>query len=141
MRRTTKETDIEVELDVEGTVETGDPVLNHLLMALFHYMGRNARVKANYDLRHHLWEDVGITLGLELREKLPGKFARFGSAVMPMDDALILVALDISGRPYLNLELFPLEEEEGFSVTLVREFLWGWRARSGQRYTSNSLGE
>lgn len=43
MRRTTKETDIEVELDVEGTVETGDPVLNHLLMALFHYMGRNAR--------------------------------------------------------------------------------------------------
>lgn len=125
MRRTTKETDIEVELDVEGTIETGDPVLNHLLTALFHYMGRNARVKANYDLRHHLWEDLGITLGLELREKLPGKFARFGSAVMPMDDALLLIALDISGRPYLNLELSPLEEEEGFSMALVREFLWG----------------
>ncbi|WP_457750618.1 imidazoleglycerol-phosphate dehydratase, partial [Thermococcus sp.] len=68
---------------------------------------------------------VGITLGEELRSKLPGKFARFGSAVIPMDDALVLVAVDISGRPYASVELSFEEGEEGFEVSLVREFLWG----------------
>ena len=125
MRRKTKETDVEVIVGEAGEIETGDAVLNHMLTALFHYMGAEASVKASYDLRHHLWEDVGITLGAELRSKLPEKFARFGNAIMPMDDALVLVALDISGRPYVSLEL-PFEEaEEGFEVALVREFLWG----------------
>ncbi|NJE00965.1 imidazoleglycerol-phosphate dehydratase HisB [Thermococcus sp. JdF3] len=125
MRRKTKETDVTVELDSKGSIRTGDKVLDHLLTALFFYMGREAKVEATYDLRHHLWEDVGITLGEELRSKLPGKFARFGSAVMPMDDALVLVAVDISGRPYVSLELSFEEEEEGFEKALVREFLWG----------------
>ncbi|MFA4641064.1 imidazoleglycerol-phosphate dehydratase HisB [Pyrococcus kukulkanii] len=125
MRRKTKETDIIVEIGKEGTIRTGDRVLDHMLTALFFYMGVKASVKAEYDLRHHLWEDVGITLGEEIRAKLPEKFARFGSAIMPMDDALVLVAVDISGRPYLSLELDPKEGEEGFEVSLVREFLWG----------------
>ncbi len=125
MNRKTRETDVTVELDAAGGIMTGDKVLDHLLTALFFYMGREAKVRATYDLRHHLWEDVGIVLGEELRSKLPERFARFGSAVMPMDDALVLVAVDISGRPYVNLEVSPAESEEGFSTALFREFLWG----------------
>ena len=125
MRRKTGETDVTVELDVPGEIKTGDKVLDHMLTALFHYMGSEAAVKAEYDLRHHLWEDVGITLGEELRSKLPEKFRRFGSAVTPMDDALVLVAVDISGRPYVSAELSFEEDEEGFEKALVREFLWG----------------
>ncbi|NJE10526.1 imidazoleglycerol-phosphate dehydratase HisB [Thermococcus sp. MAR1] len=125
MNRKTGETDVTVELDVAGEIRTGDGVLDHLLTALFFYMGREAKVTASYDLRHHLWEDVGITLGEELRSKLPERFARFGNAVMPMDDALLLVAVDISGRPYVSAELDFKEREEGFEASLVREFLWG----------------
>ena len=124
MRRKTKETDIVVELGVEGEIETGDKILDHLLTALFFYMREKASVKAGYDLRHHLWEDLGIVLGEELKGKIKGrKIARFGNAIMPMDDALVLVAVDIS-RPHLNLELDVKESEEGFEFTLVREFLW-----------------
>ncbi len=126
-RETGGETEVTVELDVAGGIRTGDGVLDHLLTALFFYMGgREARVEASYDLRHHLWEDVGITLGGELRGKLPPeRFARFGNAVMPMDDALVLVAVDVSGRPYAAVELSFEEGEEGFEKALVREFLWG----------------
>lgn len=125
MRRIMKEIDIEVEFDVEGIVEMGDLVLNYFLMVFFYYMGRNVWVKVNYDFRYYFWEDVGIILGLELREKFLGKFVCFGSVVMLMDDVFILVVFDIFGRFYLNFEFFLLEEEEGFSVTFVREFFWG----------------
>ena len=125
MNRKTRETDVTVKLDAAGGISTGDKVLDHLLTALFFYMDREAKVRASYDLRHHLWEDVGITLGEELRSKLPERFARFGSAIMPMDDALVLVAVDISGRPYVSVELSFEESEEGFEKALVREFLWG----------------
>ncbi len=125
MRRKTKETDITVELGVEGGITTGDKVFDHLLTALFFYMREEVSVSAEWDLRHHLWEDLAITLGEELREKIKGrKIARFGNAIMPMDDALVLVAVDISGRAYASVELFPEENEEGFELTLVREFLW-----------------
>ncbi|MBO8173803.1 MAG: imidazoleglycerol-phosphate dehydratase HisB [Thermococcus sp.] len=125
MRRKTKETDITVEIGVEGSIETGDRVFDHLLTALFFYMREKVNIKASYDLRHHLWEDLGIVLGEELKEKIKGKkIARFGNAIMPMDDALVLVAVDISGRAYASVELAPEEGEEGFELTLVREFLW-----------------
>lgn len=125
MRRKTKETDITVEIGVKGDIETGDRVFDHLLTALFFYMREEASVSARWDLRHHLWEDLAITLGEEVREKIKGKkIARFGNAIMPMDDALVLVAVDISGRAYASVELSPMENEEGFELTLVREFLW-----------------
>ena len=125
MKRETRETSVEVQLGVKGNIETNDRVLDHLLVTLFHYMGKKASVRATYDLRHHLWEDVGITLGEELRSKLPEKFTRFGSAIMPMDEALVIVAVDISGRPYVSVELSYEEGETGFEKALVREFLWG----------------
>ncbi len=122
VRRKTKEVDIRVSPG-EGEVRTGDPVLDHLMKTLFFYMGREVSVEASGDLRHHLWEDLGIAVGEALREEVDERMHRFGNAVMPMDDALVLVSVDIS-RPYLSLELEPEEEENGFLVTLVREFIW-----------------
>lgn len=125
MRRKTKEVDIIVEIGAEGNIKTGDKVFDHLLTALFFYMRETVSVSAGWDLRHHLWEDLGITLGEELKEKIKDrKIARFGNAIMPMDDALVLVAVDISGRAYASVELAPKEGEGGFELTLVREFLW-----------------
>ena len=86
-------------------------------------MGIRAKVKANRDLKHHLWEDVGITIGEEIKDKIKNKqIARFGNSIMPMDDALVLVSVDLS-RPYLNFQTDIDEEEPGFEITLVREFL------------------
>ena len=125
IQRKTKETDITVELGADRGIKTGDRVFDHLLTALFFYMREKTSVSAEWDLRHHLWEDLGIVLGEELREKIKGrKIARFGNAIMPMDDALVLVAVDISGRAYASVELAPEEREEDFEVTQVREFLW-----------------
>ncbi len=125
MRRKTEEVDIEVELGEENDVDTGDKVFDHMLETLLFYMESEGSISASGDLRHHLWEDVGITLGKEIRLKLEERdmnIARFGNAVMPMDDALVLVAVDIS-RPYLDLELDIEEEEPGFETTLLKEFL------------------
>ncbi len=122
VRRRTREVDIRVSPG-GGSVRTGDPVLDHLVRTLLFYMGREVSVEASGDLRHHLWEDLGIAIGEALREEVDERISRFGSAIMPMDDALVLVSVDIS-RPYLSLELEPEEEEEGFDVTLARELIW-----------------
>jgi len=125
MKRETEEVKITVEVEARGGIETGDPVLDHLLETLFFYMGKEVRIEAKGDLRHHLWEDLAICLGEELSAKLGDrKIARFGRAVMPMDDALVLVVVDVS-RSYLDFRLDAEEEEEGFSLGLVREFLMG----------------
>ena len=131
MKRKTKEVDISVTMDVKGEIETGDEVLDHLLTSLSFYMNRPLEIKvSSWDLRHHLWEDLGITLGQEIRDKIgDNSIARFGNTVMPMDDALVLVSVDIS-RPYMGMELDIEEDEEGFDPTLTREFL---------RALSNSL--
>lgn len=123
MRRKTEEIDIEVELGKEGDIDTGDEVLDHLLTSLTFYMGTEAHITAEWDLRHHLWEDLAIVLGEEIDRVIEGKeINRFGSTLMPMDDALVQIAVDIS-RPYMRIDLEIEEEEEGFEVTLLREFL------------------
>lgn len=124
MKRETNEVRIDVEMDVEGSITTGDQVFDHLLTSLSFYMNRRLSIDAQGDLRHHLWEDMGITLGEEIREKIKDKdINRFGSSIVPMDDALVVVSVDIS-RPYLNFDLDITEQEDGFQKTLVREFLW-----------------
>jgi len=125
MKRKTQETEIVVEMNGNGSIATGDRVLDHMLRTLFFYMKSTANIRATGDLRHHLWEDTGITVGMALREALPPQFERFGTAIMPMDDALVLVAVDISGRSYVSMELNLKEKEEGFQESLVHEFLWG----------------
>ena len=124
MKRETKEVNILVEIDKKGKIETQDKVLNHLLKTLFFYMGKDVNIEGSSDLKHHLWEDMGITLGEEIKNKIKDKkIKRFGSAIMPMDDALVVVSVDIS-RPYLSFDTSWEEDEEGFEKSLIREFLW-----------------
>lgn len=102
-----------------------DKFLKHMLITMFFYMHRNVSFKTFYDLRHHLWEDSGITTGMYLKELIKDKnYARFGTSVAPMDDALILCCIDIS-RTYYELDLKIRDEEEGFELSLLHEFVGG----------------
>ena len=126
MKRKTEEIEIEVLLDTqEMEIDTGDEILDHILKTMFFYMEKNVIVKANWDLRHHLWEDIGITIGKAIKESIKEKnIGRFGNGIIPMDDALILVSVDIS-RSYLCLDLDYSYDEEGFQFSLVEELLNG----------------
>jgi imidazoleglycerol-phosphate dehydratase len=81
-------------------IDTGEPFLDHMLTTLARYAGVRLAVQARGDLRHHLIEDVAITLGDAFTRFAPERAARYGERVVPMDDALVQVALDIGGRPY-----------------------------------------
>ncbi len=123
MKRKTEEVEIEVELGKDGEIDTDDEVLDHLLRSLMFYMDMEANIYAKWDLRHHLWEDLAITLGKEINKKIEREeINRFGDIVMPMDDALVLVAVDIS-RTYVDIDLDIKEEEKDFDLTLVKEFI------------------
>ena len=136
--RSTKETTISIELDVDGTglteVSTGVPFFDHMLSQLGRHGGFDLRVRAEGDLEidhHHTVEDVGIALGEVLAEALGDKAGvrRFASSSVPLDEALVEVALDLSGRPYLHYEVdFPGEKilsDPPFDPQLIEEF---WRA-------------
>lgn len=136
--RTTAETDIAIELDLDGggTVEvsTGIPFFDHMLAQLGRHGGFDLVVRATGDLEidaHHTVEDVGIALGEVFRVAVGDKrgVRRFASNRVPLDEALIDVALDLSGRPYLHYEVdFPGQKILGdppFDPQLVEEF---WRA-------------
>ncbi len=103
LERKTRETTILVSLAGEGgeiRVQTGEPFLTHMVETLARYAGLGLELEATGDLRHHLVEDVGIALGLALRKEAPGKAARYGWALVPMDEALAQAAIDIGGRPW-----------------------------------------
>lgn len=122
MKRKTEEVEIEVELGKRRDIETGDKVLDHMLESMTFYMEMNSEIKAEWDIRHHLWEDMGIILGEALSQHIEGKdIERFGNTLMPMDDALLMIAVDIS-RPYLRMDLDIEEEESEFEISLVKEF-------------------
>ena len=136
--RSTKETTISIELDVDGTglteVSTGVPFFDHMLSQLGRHGGFDLRVRAEGDLEidhHHTVEDVGIALGEVLAAALGDKAGvrRFASSSVPLDEALVEVALDLSGRPYLHYEVdFPGEKilsDPPFDPQLIEEF---WRA-------------
>jgi imidazoleglycerol-phosphate dehydratase len=134
-RRATKETTVEVELVLDGagraSATTGIPFFDHMLEQLGKHARFDLRVVAEGDLEvdlHHTVEDVGILLGECLREALGEKTGvrRFASALVPLDEAVVQVALDLSGRPYLVYEVDPVVEWIGtFDVQLCEEF---WRA-------------
>ena len=137
--RVTKETSIEIRLDLDGTgetdVATGVPFFDHMLSQLGKHGGFDLELNAQGDLdvdTHHTIEDVGIALGETLREALGDKAGvrRFASITIPLDEALIEVALDLSGRPYLayGVEFTAGTEALGtpaFDPQLAEEF---WRA-------------
>ncbi|MCL4452635.1 imidazoleglycerol-phosphate dehydratase HisB [Ferroplasma sp.] len=124
MIRITNETEIEVSLgSAETTIETGDPILDHMMKTLFFYMEKTVTIRCKYDLRHHLWEDLGITVAQEISSYTGKKhIRRFGNATMPMDESLVMVSLDIS-RAYINFDV-NFTDSEGFEIGLVYEFLW-----------------
>jgi imidazoleglycerol-phosphate dehydratase len=103
LERETKETRISLEVrsgDGPVRVETGEPFLDHMLVTLARYAGLELAVDAAGDLRHHLVEDVAITLGLALREEVPAQAERYGWALVPMDEALVQAAVDVGGRAF-----------------------------------------
>lgn len=133
IERTTGETAVVVELDLDGTgatsISTGVPFFDHMLDALGRHALLDLTVKAEGDLEvdsHHTVEDVGICLGRALADALGDKAGihRFGSAAVPLDEALVLAAVDISGRGSLTYEVdVPIELIGTFDTTLAREFL------------------
>jgi len=136
--RTTNETDIAIDLTIDGTgrvdVTTGLPFFDHMLSQLGRHGGFDLDLRAEGDLEidaHHTVEDVGIALGEVFRTALGDKAGvrRFASNRVPLDEALVDVALDLSGRPFFVYEVeFPGEKILGdppFDPQLVEEF---WRA-------------
>lgn len=133
IQRTTGETDIRLVLDVDGIgecrTETGVPFLEHMLALTAKFSGFDLAVSARGDLEvdnHHTVEDIGICLGEALVEALGDKTGinRFGHSFVPMDDALVLVAVDLSGRGYLAFDgELPAERLGTFETELVPEFL------------------
>ncbi len=138
-QRETKETTIEVRLDLDGSgsveVATGLPFFDHMIEQLGRHGGFDLVVRAKGDLHvdaHHTVEDVGIALGACLGEALGDKAGvrRFASILLPLDEALVEVALDLSGRPYLAYDVPFAPETAGlgsppFDPQLAEEF---WRA-------------
>lgn len=84
----------------EAWVDVPDRFLAHMLETLARYSGLETALLAEGDLRHHLIEDVAITLGLAIADEVPAHAARYGDATVPMDDALVQAAVDVGGRPY-----------------------------------------
>ena len=103
VERKTAETAIRVELSIgsgRAEVSSGVPFLDHMMTALARYSGLDLRISATGDLRHHVIEDVALTVGEALRQALPATCARYGERTVPMDDALVQAVLDAGGRPY-----------------------------------------
>ncbi|HUI26483.1 MAG TPA: imidazoleglycerol-phosphate dehydratase HisB [Candidatus Kryptonia bacterium] len=131
--RTTKETDITVALNLDGTgrydIETGVPFLNHMLEIFSRHGFFDLTVRASGDLdidQHHTVEDVGLTLGEALRSALGDKagIRRFGDASCPLDEALVTAVVDLSGRPYLAYNLKIKQARVGnFDTELIHDFL------------------
>ena len=128
--RSTKESDVRVELDLDGTGEassdTGVPFFDHMVAQLGKHAGFDLAVRTRGDLEvdaHHTVEDTSLALGQALREALGDKagLKRFGDALVPLDECLVQAAVDLSGRPYLVHSQPRIVELIGsFDTTLVR---------------------
>lgn len=140
LERKTAETDIALSLCLEGgecSVNTGCGFLDHMLTLFARHGGFGLSVSCVGDVNvdyHHTTEDVGICLGTALREALGDKagIVRYGDIILPMDETLVLCAVDISGRAHLSYDVTPPTEKVGdFDTELVKEFLLGF-VRSAQ---------
>ena len=130
IKRETKETNISLELDIDGggkwDINTGIRMFDHLLAQLARHGVFDIKISATGNDQHHLVEDVGICLGKALGEALGEKrgIVRMADATVPMDDTLALVAVDIGGRGYTALDLpFTDNDMNGFATDLIRHFL------------------
>lgn len=141
INRTTKETDIQVKLNLDGQgttdVSTGVPFFDHMLDAFGRHGLFDLAVRAEGDIdvdAHHTVEDVGIVLGQAIAQALGDKrgIVRFGSQFVAMDEALVLAAVDISGRGQLHYDVeLPIEIIGTFDTTLAKEFLIALASNAG----------
>jgi imidazoleglycerol-phosphate dehydratase len=141
VKRKTKETDIEVAVDLDGTgasaVATGIGFLDHMLDLLARHSRIDIRVKALGDLhidQHHTTEDTGIALGQAVRQALGDMkgITRYSDVHVPMDEALTRVAIDISGRPFLVFRVaFGRDKVGAFDTELVREWFHAFAMNAG----------
>jgi len=148
-RRATKETTIELSLVVDGggsaSASTGIPFFDHMLEQLGKHGGFDLQVAATGDLEvdtHHTVEDVGIVVGTALKQALGDKAGvrRFASGLFPLDEALVQVAVDLSGRPFLVYEIDPVAEWIGtFDPQLAEEFWRGLAFAAGITLNLRSL--
>jgi imidazoleglycerol-phosphate dehydratase len=105
VRRTTNETQVTIELAVGSStpkvaVSTTEPFFDHMVATFGRYAGLDLAVTATGDLPHHLTEDVALTLGRAVLEATPATCARYGTATIPMDDALVTASIDLGGRGF-----------------------------------------
>lgn len=141
LTRTTKETDIALSLNIDGagvsSIDTGVPFFDHMLEAFGRHGLFDLTIKAKGDLEvdaHHTVEDVGIVLGQAFAEAMGEKrgIARFGSQMLPMDETLVLAALDISGRGQLHWDVeVPLCLLGSFDSSLAKEFFIAFATNAG----------
>lgn len=134
LRRTTKETDISLELNLDGTgvatVTTGIGFFDHMLSSFAKHGLFDLTLTVKGDLEtdtHHTIEDTGIVLGKIIKEAVGDKkgMVRYGSATLPMDEALLLCSLDLCGRPYLVYDLRLDRERVGdLETEMIREFFY-----------------
>jgi len=122
IERKTKETAITVELDLDGSgkyeISTGIGMLDHMLESLAKHASFDLRVRAKGDIdrdTHHLLEDIGLTLGQALNQALGERrgITRFAHAIVPLDECLAMVAVDLSGRPFASVELPFVRDQVG----------------------------
>jgi imidazoleglycerol-phosphate dehydratase len=141
VERKTKETQIQVELNLDGSgeyeVETGIPFFDHMLESFAKHGLFDLRLRAKGDLAvdtHHTVEDVGITLGQAFREALGNAagIRRYGTCVLPMSEAKVEVSLDVSNRPYMVYRVEMANTRIGdFDATLCEDFLYAFSQNAG----------
>lgn len=141
IKRKTKETDINLKLNIDGSgktqVETGIGFFNHMLDSFCKHGFFDLDLNVKGDLyvdSHHTIEDTGIVLGQAIKEALGDKegIKRFGSFILPMDEALVLCVIDLSGRPYLSYELDIPSDKIGYMDTdMVKEFFYALSYSAG----------
>ena len=139
--RKTKETEIDVAVDLDGTgaakISTGIGFYDHMLEQLARHSLIDIAISAKGDLhidQHHTVEDVGIALGQAIRQALGDRagISRYADALLPMDETLTRVAIDVSGRPFLVFRTeFPRQKIGEFDTELVREFFQAFAMNAG----------
>lgn len=136
IKRKTKETDIKIDLNIDGKgkseIKTPIPFFNHLLESFAKHGLFDLKIRASGDIeidQHHTVEDIGIVLGDALKQALGDKkgINRAGYFIFPLDEALAVAAVDLSGRAFLDFRCRFLKEKVGdLDTDLIKEFFWGF---------------
>ncbi len=140
VKRHTRETSIEISVDLDRTgpvrIDSSIPFMDHMFEVMAHHGGFALKLKASGTVfidGHHLVEDLGIVLGQAFKKALGPKrgIGRYGNFLLPMDEALSYVAIDLSGRPFLDYEVTFRPQRSGFDYELLKEFFYAFAVNAG----------